>query len=98
MILAAQLKSLTKKHGIPVSALARKTGVPVKTLYSWLQGQSPRNLNQLKTVAEHFGVSLEYLLFNETPAVKNKSFDDLKNEINIGNYEVILRKVNIRRS
>lgn len=57
---------------------------------------SPRNLNQLKTVPNYFDVSLEYLLFNETRTPKNTSFDDLKNEISIGNYEVILRKVNIR--
>ena len=94
MILASQLKYILRQKGITVLALSKATEVPVKTLYSWLQSQSPRNLNHLKKVAEHLNVSLDYLLFNEEKT--QTPFEDLKDEINAGTYEVILRKTNNR--
>ena len=91
MILADQLKFLIRKKGLTVIGLSKGTGVPAKTLYSWLQKQSPRNLDQLRAISDFFDVSLEYLLFGEN-AKKKTAFDEFKDEINAGTYEVILRK------
>ena len=93
MVLATQLKSLIKSKSITVAGLSKQTGIPAKTLYSWLQNQSPRNLNQLKSVADYFGVTLEFLLFNEQPKKEINSFEHYSEEINAGQFEVILRKI-----
>lgn len=93
MVLATQLKGLIKSKGITVAVLAKQTGVPAKTLYSWLSSQSPRNLNQLKGVADYFGVTLEFLIFNEQPKKNLNRFEDYTEEINAGAFEVILRKI-----
>ena len=93
MVLAIQLKSLIKSKSISVTGLSKQTGIPAKTLYSWLQNQSPRNLNQLKSVADYFGVKLEFLLFNELPIKELNNFEDYTEEINAGTFEVILRKI-----
>lgn len=93
MVLAIQLKSLIKKRGLTVVSLSKATGVPAKTLYSWLQNQSPRNLGHLRKVAIHFKVSLEFLLFNEERSTQ-KEIKEFQEEILAGNFEVILRKIN----
>ena len=91
MKLSSTLKNLIKTHGIAVTALARSTGVPTQTIHNWLSGAKPRDVDQLKLVADHFGVSLDYLLY-ETKSEK-KNFSDFSDDINAGIFEVILRKV-----
>lgn len=93
MILNKQLRSLLKDHDLTVAQLARATHVNAKTLYQWLYGQKPRNLEQVKKVADHFKVSIDYLVF-DTPSVHQPLFSELQKEINAGVYEVILRRVN----
>jgi transcriptional regulator with XRE-family HTH domain len=87
------LKSLLEKHDMTVVQLARKTSVPKNTLFNWLSGMKPKDVEQAKRVAEVFNVSLDFLLFGEqSPMVVGIA--DLKNEINAGVFEVILRKSN----
>lgn len=91
MILSQQLKLLLNSKDITVAQLSRATSVPAKTVYHWLHGQSPRNLVQVKKIADYFGVTLDYLLFGQmTPDV---GIESLKNDILAGVFEVVLRKV-----
>lgn len=92
MVLASQLKILIKKRGITVVSLSKFTNVPAKTIYSWLQNQSPRNLNQVKKIADYFEVSLDYLLFNDE-RIKKPEFEDFTNDIYAGKFDVILRRI-----
>ena len=92
MKLPSQLKKLLKKRDITVAQLSRSTGVNSKTIYSWIDGQSPRILSDVKKIAEYFDVSLDYLLFDETKYEKKASISDFKDEINLGQLEIILRK------
>lgn len=59
------LKELIYEKDITAAQLARATKVPPQTLNNWLSGQMPRNLDQLKAVADYFQVSLDYLIFGE---------------------------------
>jgi hypothetical protein len=47
-------------------------------------------LEQLKKLANYFKVSIDYLCFGESHI---SEFEQYKNEINAGVYEVILRRV-----
>lgn len=90
------LKELIKKRGVSVSAVARATGVPVTTIHNWLSGQPPRKIDQVKRVAEYFGVCVDYLCYEidcitNPPKVLQMAFE--RDEIYTGVFEVILRKV-----
>ena len=87
------LKKLIQERDMTVAQLARATKVPQQTLNNWMQGQEPRNLLHLKTVANYFKVSVDYLVYGE---ITKKEADPLKehsDEINAGVFEVVLRRV-----
>lgn len=90
MILDKNLKKLLQKSGIKASDLSRAVGVSAKTIHNWLIGQKPRDIQQVKKVAEYFGVSLDYLCFGKTDPTTLDSFQE---EINAGVFEVVLRRV-----
>lgn len=87
----AQLRQLLKQHDMTVSQLGRAVKISPKTIYSWLNGQSPRNISQVKSLANYFSISLDELLFGEVPKTK-VTFEDYRDEINAGTFVVILRR------
>ncbi len=91
MVLKTILKKLISDKGITITALSRATKVPLQTLHGWLQGSEPKSLKQVKKVADHFEVDLDYLCFGIEQNAKN--FEDFRNEINAGTFEVVLRRV-----
>jgi hypothetical protein len=90
MELKVILKKLIKREGISVVHLSKSTKVPLPTLHGWLQGTAPKNLKQVKAVADYFGVDLDYLCFGVRTA---PNLDDFQDEINAGIFEVVLRRV-----
>ena len=63
MTLNKQLKNLLKDKDVTIAQLARATTISAKTLYQWLNGQSPKNLLQVRKVADYFEVTIDYLAF-----------------------------------
>jgi transcriptional regulator with XRE-family HTH domain len=95
MEMSKNLRQALDHQRLSVSRLAELSGVPRKTIYHWLNGQRPRNVEQLIKVCKVLGVSVEGL-FNLTPPSNDNEFiylNDLKAELNAGTYEVILRPV-----
>lgn len=92
MKLSSQLKKILKKNGLSVAQLSRAVKVSDKKIYSWLNNQSPRNLNDLKAVADYLEVSVDYLLFDEAKFEKKISISDFKEEISLGLLEVIIKR------
>jgi transcriptional regulator with XRE-family HTH domain len=91
MELKTILKKLIQEKGITITALSRSTKVPLQTLQGWLQGSEPKSLKQVKKVADHLGVDLDYLCFGIEP--KKTSLDEYREEINAGIFEVVLRRI-----
>lgn len=85
------LKRLLFENDMTVAELSRQTGVPRQTVDNWLSGQDPRSFNQVKSVARHFGVSLDELCFDEKG--DSPTLNDFDNEIYAGEFEVILRRI-----
>ena len=92
MILNKQLKKLLTENDTTVAQLARATKISSKTIYSWINGQSARDLDSLKNVSDHFNVSLDYLVFGIDEKNQKKTFVEFQDEINTGVFEVILRR------
>jgi transcriptional regulator with XRE-family HTH domain len=92
MKLAMHLKNLLKEKDVTVAQLSRAAKVPAKTIYSWLSGNNPRSLSDLKSVANHLGVTLDFLCFNESTKATKDPIHQYGEEINAGYFEVVLRR------
>ncbi len=94
MKIAQQLRMLLKQRGTTVANLARATKTESQTIHNWLAGSKPRDFDQVKRVADYFDVTLDMLVYGANPATERKNtIDELKEEINAGVFEVILRKI-----
>ena len=93
MELKTILKKLIKERGITITHLSRTTKVPLQTLHGWLHGSEPKNLRQVKIVADYLEVDLDYFCFGIKPKPSKPNLDDFEDEINAGIFEVVLRRV-----
>lgn len=87
------LKRLIKERGVSVTHVAKVTKVPLQTLHGWLNGSEPKNLRQVKAVADYFEVDLDYLCFGIKPMAEGNKIEKFEDEINAGIFEVVLRRV-----
>ncbi len=65
MTLKKQLKFYLERNDIVAAQLARKANVPKQSLSGWLAGSNPRDVKQVKRVADALGISLDNLLFGD---------------------------------
>ena len=97
MVLKEQLKKLLTAEGITLSELSRRSGVPKSSLSDWMSGRSPKNLKQVKSVANCFDVSLDSLCFGEQNLKTVEKTVDLNSILNdgwvTGLFEVKLRRI-----
>ena len=95
LILKDILREQMKEKGVGVTVLAKKSGISRKTIENWLAGQKPQNVEQLKTIAEFFGLTVDEICFG--PSLKSQPADTAleqhRDEINAGIFEVVLRRV-----
>lgn len=98
MYLKTNIRELVKFHGITVAHLARSTKIPLQTLHGWLSGTDPRNMKQLKKLADYFNYTIDEICFEQlnTKEKKKSKADKLEeyaDEINAGTFEVVLKRV-----
>ena len=93
MKLKENLKQLLQDNALNVPRLSKLTGISRQTLSNWMAGQSPKNIEQVKTVADHFGVSVDSLCFGKPKKSKSSPIEEMSDEINAGVFEVVLRRV-----
>jgi hypothetical protein len=92
MELKSVLKKLIRERGVTITHVSRSVKVPLQTIHGWLSGSEPKNLRQVKAVADYFEVDLDYLCFGIKPVEEKDPFAIYKTEIHAGIYEVVLRK------
>lgn len=94
MDLARNLKLKLKERDLTVAQLSRATKVPQTTIANWLAGIAPKNIDQLKTIADFLETSIDNLCYSkeiiksETPSLKAV----VEDEVLAGVYEVVLRR------
>jgi len=83
------LQRLMADRKVSVTVTAREVGMNKSTLHGYCNGVVPRNLKQLKALADYLGVSFDELIFGAAP-----EFTSVKSEATIeGRYEVIIKRV-----
>ncbi len=93
MNLKTNLKKLLSDSSLNAVKLSKLTGVPKSTLSDWLSGNSPKNISQVKSVADHFKISIDELVYNLAIKKENKIQSHELELINFGKFDVYLKKV-----
>ena len=76
------IASLRHRNNITQAALAERLGVSNKAVSKWESGQGYPDISLLPTIAEFFGVSIDYLLLGEKKGITragNRIMDVVKN-------------------
>lgn len=68
MLISDVIKDIRRRHYLNQTAFANKLGVTQGTVSQWENGLTRPNLDQLQSIANVFGVSIDSLL-NERPAI-----------------------------
>ncbi len=97
MNLKKQLKYYLDRNDLTASQLARKASVPKQSLSGWLAGSNPRDVKQVKRVADVLNTTLDNLLFGEGPEAQTQKAVDLGalvgDEWFSGVFEMKIRRV-----
>lgn len=88
MQLAKRLRELMRQHDLTVARLSKRTAIPVNTLHNWLSGQPPRNITQVKSVADFLNVSVDFLVFGKELNLEPQAIPEL---LKSGQFEIVLR-------
>ena len=88
-------EQLLQKYGVSAYKVAKATGVTQSTLSDWKRGRSTPKSENMKKLADYFGVSIDYLMTGKEetekePKLKPKDEKDIK-EI-LANTEQLLKQ------
>lgn len=78
-------EQLLQKYGVSAYKVAKETGVTQSTLSDWKRGRSTPKSENMKKLADYFGVSIDYLMTgkeetsDKEPQLKPKDERDIKN-------------------
>ncbi len=92
------LKLYLARKNVTAAELSRATGISKTTISSWTAGAPPKNLDQVKRVADFFEISVDELVFNSFGKIPQATsvIEQHREEINAGVFEVILRPIKKR--
>lgn len=97
MNLKKQLRFYLDLHELSAAQLARKSNVPKQSLSGWLAGSNPRDVRQVKKVADALGITLDNLMFGsgtDESSQRNADLSSLLGDEWIGGvFEVKFRRV-----
>jgi transcriptional regulator with XRE-family HTH domain len=95
--LKKQLRFYLDQRGMSAAQLAKKAEVPKQSLSGWLGGSNPRDVRQIKRVADVLGITVDNLMFGEGPDSQTEQVTSLEGLIGDqwigGLFEVRLRRV-----
>lgn len=89
-------EQLLQKYGVSAYKVAKETGVTQSTLSDWKRGRSTPKSENMKKLADYFGVSIDYLMTGKEdssekgPQLKPKDERDIKNIL--ANTEQLLKQ------
>ena len=88
-------KQLLQQYGVSAYKVAKATGVTQSTLSDWKNGRSTPKSENMKKLADYFGVSIDYLMtgkegIEKEPQLTHKDEKDIK-EI-LSNTEQLLKQ------
>lgn len=97
MKLKSQIKLYLKETGMTASQLAKKADVPKQSLSGWLAGSNPRDVRQVKRVADVLEITIDHLMFGDGLTSEHEKATDLEALLGdawvSGLFEVKFRRV-----
>jgi transcriptional regulator with XRE-family HTH domain len=87
------LRKLLADTKTSLKELSSATGVPISSLSQMKHNRPVRKLSHLKTIAQHFGVSVFFLLWGEDDPAHQNVLKKLETEVFKGVYEISLKKL-----
>lgn len=97
MTLKKQLRFYLNQKDITASQLAKRSSVPKQSMSDWLSGSNPRNITQVKKVADALGVTIDHLMFGEGEGKTSDKSLDIETILNdqwiSGLFEIKFRRV-----
>ncbi len=90
MKIAKNLEKHLKTTEITLNEFSKKVSISPSTIHGWLNGVPPKNLNDLKKVADFFNTTLDELCFGE---VKNAHETNIVISIGEDSYKILIKKV-----
>lgn len=95
MNLQNQLKLYLDIEDLTAAQLSKKSGVSKQVISLWLKGASPKNIEQVKSVAEVLKTNVDHLCFGDGKEAKKKSeFESLtEDEWFSGQFEIKIRRI-----
>lgn len=93
MVLRLQLKNLLAARGMTASQLARACNIPKQTICDWMSGVTPRNLGNLKLIADFFSLTIDELCFGEPKKPKRPKMRGFLRVAGLGVFDVEFRSV-----
>lgn len=82
------LKKILTKNRLTLKSLSTEVGIPASTIHGWMNGVPPKNLHEVKKIADFFGLTVDDLCFGSLEEVK-KHKEKVVGEL--GGVELILR-------
>lgn len=88
-------EQLLQQHGITAYKVSKEAGITQSTLSDWKRGRSTPKTDNMKKIADYFGVSLEYLMTgkeitDKEPLLKPRDEKDIK--VILANTEQLLKQ------
>ena len=90
MKIAKNLEKYLKLDGITLNEFSKRVSISPSTIHGWLNGVPPKNLNDLKKVADYFNITLDELCFGE---VKRGHETNIVISIGEDSYKILLKKM-----
>jgi transcriptional regulator with XRE-family HTH domain len=90
MNISKNLEKHLKAADITLNEFSKRISISPSTIHGWLNGVPPKNLKDLKKVAEYFNVTLDELCFGE---VKKRHDTNITITIGEDSYKILLKKV-----
>jgi transcriptional regulator with XRE-family HTH domain len=90
MKIAKNLEKYLKLDEITLNEFSKRVSISPSTIHGWLNGVPPKNLSDLKKVADYFNVTLDELCFGE---VKKGHETNIVISIGEDSYKILLKKM-----
>lgn len=88
-------EQLRQKRGVSVYKIAKETGVTQSTLSDWKRGRSTPKTDNMKKLADYFGVSIDYLTTGEEPELEKANVNSKTEDRDIAKrFDAIIGDIN----
>src|SRR5258708_6680923 len=90
------LKRLLRDQRKTLKEISRETDIPYSTLHTWQENRQPKDILKAQRLAEHLGLTLHELLFDQPDLREEQSKEipkQILDELFKGTFEIVVRRI-----